>query len=70
MLKLTEQTVLTVVVGVMLTVVLAAQETPQSEPEAMYYRYMEFASNVRGGSIEPHWKADGSRFWYAEGAPA
>ena len=70
MLKPTGQTVMTVVVGVMLTVVLAAQETPQSEREAMYYRYMEFASYVNGGSVEPHWMADGSSFWYAEGAPA
>ena len=47
-----------------------AQETAQSEPEAMYYRYLELASYVKGGSIEPHWMADGSSFWYAEGAPA
>ncbi len=46
-----------------------AQETTQSEREAMYYRYMEFASYVQGGSVEPHWMADGSSFWYAEGAP-
>ena len=47
-----------------------AQEAQQSEREAMYYRYMEFASYVKGGSVEPHWMADGSSFWYAEGAPA
>ncbi|MEE8201458.1 MAG: hypothetical protein V3R29_09855, partial [Candidatus Acidoferrales bacterium] len=47
-----------------------AQESEQSEREAMYYRYLEFASYVKGGSIEPHWLADGSSFWYAEGAPA
>ena len=46
------------------------QEAVQSEREAMYYRYLEFASYVKGGSIEPHWMADGSTFWYAEGAPA
>ena len=46
-----------------------AQETTQSEREAMYYRYLEFASYVKGGSIEPHWMADGCSFWYAEGAP-
>jgi len=38
--------------------------------EAMYRRYMEFPSLVKGGSIEPHWMADGSSFWYAEGVPA
>ncbi|MCH7807098.1 MAG: DPP IV N-terminal domain-containing protein, partial [Proteobacteria bacterium] len=46
-----------------------AQEAEQSEREAMYYRYLEFASYVKGGSVEPHWMADGSSFWYAEGAP-
>ena len=46
-----------------------AQETSQSEREAMYSRYLKFPSLVKGGSIEPHWMADGSSFWYAEGAP-
>lgn len=46
-----------------------AQESTQSEREAMYYRYLEFPSYVKGGSIEPHWIADGSSFWYAEGVP-
>ncbi len=35
----------------------------------MYYRYLEFASYVKGGTVEPHWMADGNIFWYAEGAP-
>ena len=47
-----------------------AQETSQSEREAMYYQYLEFRSYVKGGSIQPNWMADGSSFWYAEGAPA
>jgi len=47
-----------------------AQEAEQSEREAMYYRYLEFSSYVKGGTIQPHWMADGSSFWYAEGAPA
>ncbi len=47
-----------------------AQETKQSEREAMYYRYLEFPSYVKGGSIQAHWMADGSGFWYTEGAPA
>ena len=46
-----------------------AQDASQSEREAMYYRYLEFASYVKGGTVEPHWMADGSSFWYAEGAP-
>ncbi|MFQ5927317.1 MAG: DPP IV N-terminal domain-containing protein, partial [Terriglobia bacterium] len=49
---------------------VSAQEAGQAEREAMYYRYLEFASYVKGGSIQPHWLADGSSFWYAEGAPA
>lgn len=47
-----------------------AQEPTRSEREEMYYRYFELDSYVKGGSIEPHWMADGSSFWYAEGAPA
>ncbi len=46
-----------------------AQETVQSGREAMYYKYLNFASYVKGGSIEPHWMADGISFWYAEGTP-
>lgn len=42
----------------------------QAAREAMYYRYLEFPSYVKGGSITPHWMADGSSFWYAEGSPA
>jgi dipeptidyl aminopeptidase/acylaminoacyl peptidase len=48
---------------------LCAQQDKQSEREAMYYRYLEFHSYIKGGSIEPHWMADGSSFWYAEGSP-
>ncbi|MCA1607578.1 MAG: DPP IV N-terminal domain-containing protein, partial [Acidobacteria bacterium] len=42
--------------------------THRAEREAMYYRYLNFASYVKGGSITPHWMADGSSFWYTEGA--
>ena len=47
-----------------------AQEVEQSDREAMYYRYLQFRSYVKGGNVDPHWMADGSSFWYAEGAPA
>jgi dipeptidyl-peptidase 4 len=47
----------------------SAAETSASERQAMYQRYLEFASYVKGGSVTPHWMADGSSFWYAEGAP-
>ncbi len=48
---------------------LKGQEVAQAEREAMYYRYLGFASYIKGGSITPHWMADGSSFWYAEGPP-
>ncbi len=63
-------TLVMVVIGRMLIVLpVHAQETTQSEREAMYYRYLEFPSYVKGGSIQPHWMADGSSFWYAESTP-
>ncbi len=55
---------------VVIAPLVSAKEGEQSEREAMYYRYLEFPSYVKGGSIQPHWVADGSSFWYAEGAPA
>jgi len=59
-----------VVIGlVLITQPVNAQPKDQSEREAMYYRYLEFASYVKGGTVEPHWMADGRRFWYAEGGP-
>jgi dipeptidyl aminopeptidase/acylaminoacyl peptidase len=54
---------------VVMASLVRAKEPKQSEKEAMYYRYLEFPSYVKGGSIEPHWMADGSSFWYAEGDP-
>ncbi|HUF53223.1 MAG TPA: hypothetical protein VMR52_05545 [Dehalococcoidia bacterium] len=61
--------VTTVAIVFFIAPLVSAQETKQSEREAMYRRYLEFASYVKGGSITPHWMADGSSFWYAEGAP-
>ena len=48
---------------------VCGQEAEPSERETMYSRYLEFPSFVKGGSIEANWMADGSSFWYAEGAP-
>ncbi|MEO6331561.1 MAG: DPP IV N-terminal domain-containing protein [Gemmatimonadaceae bacterium] len=48
---------------------LNAQGAQQSERETIYRRYFDFASYVKGGSIQPHWMADGSSFWFAEGEP-
>jgi len=46
-----------------------AEDRAQSQRLAIYYRYLGFASLVKGGSIQPHWMTDGSSFWYAEGSP-
>ena len=78
MLKTTATRFLILVVALMIIAPFVnAQETKQTptgskqaEREAMYYRYLEFASSVKGGTITPHWMADGSSFWYAEDAPA
>ena len=45
---------------------IRAREAKQSEREAMYSRYLEFPSLVKGGSIQAHWMAGGSNFWYVE----
>ncbi len=45
-----------------------AERVDQSEREAMFRRYMDFASYIDGGAIQPHWMADGSSFWYADEA--
>ena len=43
------------VVGLMVSgPVVHSQEAALSEREAMYRRYLEFASYVKGGSIQPH----------------
>ncbi len=60
--------ILVVCIGFILPLVFA-QDAKQSERKAMYYRYLNLASLVKGGSIQPHWMADEGRFWYAEGAP-
>lgn len=64
------QKVMTVLVGlVVMCLSVRAQDVKQSEREAMYARYLAFPSYVKGGSVQPHWMADGSSFWYVEGAP-
>jgi hypothetical protein len=57
-----------VVIGLaLITVVVNAQ--PQDQSEEMYRRYLDFPRYVKGGTVEPHWMADGNSFWYAEKAP-
>jgi dipeptidyl-peptidase-4 len=46
-----------------------AQEEKQLEREAMFHRYLEFASMVKGETLNPQWMSDGNSFCYAEGFP-
>jgi dipeptidyl aminopeptidase/acylaminoacyl peptidase len=46
-----------------------AQVSVKPDADSLYNAYMNFASLVRGGSVQAHWMEDGSSFWYAEGAP-
>ncbi len=40
-----------------------------SQDEAVYRRYLDFDSLVKGGRIVPNWLPDGSSFWYVQGGP-
>ncbi len=42
---------------------------PSIQDEAVYQRYLDFESLVKGGRIAPNWLPDGSSFWYADGDP-
>ena len=51
---------------------LQSQSPDLASREAMYRRYLEFPNlikggSIKGGSIAPHWMADGQSFWYAYG---
>src|SRR5947209_4634246 len=39
------------------------------DKEELFVRYLKLPSLVKGGSVEPHWLADGDSFWYMEGGP-
>lgn len=49
---------------------ILAQRAGDADRQAMYRRYVELTSSLRGGFVQAHWMADGSSFFYAEGAPA
>ena len=46
-------------------VLLAA--TAPADREAAYKLALDAAAHVHGGTVEPHWMADGTSFWYAGG---
>ncbi len=66
--KMKSIAILVLSVGVLANTAFS-QDEKQSERKTMYYRYLKFASLVKGGSIQSYWMADGSSFWYAEGVP-
>ena len=70
MIGLTARGIVLIITCLVVAAPLARSDEPtRSERETIYYRYLEFASYVEGGSIQPNWMVDGSSFWYAEGAP-
>jgi len=44
----------------------SAADLTDTERNDRYQTYFDFASLVRGGSVQPHWLTDG-RFWYTTG---
>jgi len=61
-----------VIVAALVTLTKAstsAEDRVQAERLAMYYRYLDFGSLLKGDSIHPHWMMDGNSFWYAEDGP-
>jgi dipeptidyl aminopeptidase/acylaminoacyl peptidase len=49
---------------------VSAEPPTLAERTEMYFRYLEIPSRIRGPALlEPHWLADGDRFWYTAGAP-
>lgn len=56
---------------VLLTALLAwgaqAGAAPTNDQLAVYRQYLDFATLVRGGEVQPNWMLDGSSFWYVDG---
>lgn len=61
---------LTPLLAALLAVPLRADDLIPPDRLAMAERARSLPELVEGGSITPHWRTDGSAFWYAEGAPA
>jgi len=59
----------TVLLLVCLTISTPLVWAQQSGRETMFLKYLDFPAAVKGGTIVPHWMADGNSFWFAEGAP-
>ncbi len=59
-----------VALGVALILPTAPLAATDDSRQTVFERYLDFAALVQGAAIEPHWLADGSSFWFAEGGPA
>lgn len=44
----------------------AGAQSPSQERLDLFYKYLDFDSYLTGGTVTPHWMADGDRFWYAD----
>jgi len=42
---------------------------PSARDEAVYQRYLDFDTLVKGGDVGVNWLPDGSTFWYVQGDP-
>src|SRR5581483_6190398 len=51
--------------GGVVTAAALGGDTPTADREKMFQLYLGSAGLVRGGTVTPHWLADGHRFWYA-----
>ena len=40
-----------------------SEEAKDAERQAMFRKYLDFSSYVKGGRVEPHWMPDGKSFW-------
>ena len=45
-----------------------SEDVTEAQREAMYEKYLRLSSHIQGGRVNPNWMADGSRFWYSDGA--
>jgi dipeptidyl aminopeptidase/acylaminoacyl peptidase len=57
-----------------LTILVAAAsvgraQTSPGHRDSVYRRMLDLPTLARGGTIEPHWMADSSSFWYADSVP-
>ena len=58
--------------GALLLLLFAPRLTAQPDTQAakrneMFFKALAGPALVRGGTVEPHWLADGRRFWFRSG---